>query len=63
MFKKFAKKLISKYLVGKLDNPMYRATIVRAINDKIDIPSMSERQEQELFESILKATINFIKGV
>jgi hypothetical protein len=54
------KKRIVKLLLSALDNDTLKKRIVDAINKKVNIPNMSEKQEEKLINTlyeILVATI------
>lgn len=63
MIKKFALKIAMKYLMAKLDDDKFKASIVKAVNRKLDIPKLNEKQEEELFGAILKAIVAYIKAL
>lgn len=48
---KLAKKFIIKRLIDKLTNE--KSEMVKMINKKVDIPKLTEKQEEKLFSAVL----------
>jgi len=49
-FKGFIKRQIEK----KLNDPEFKASVIKIINDNIDIPHLDEKAEAELFDHLIE---------
>ena len=49
------KPLIKKYVIAELENKETKDKVIQIINEKIDIPKLTEKQEQKLFNQIFDA--------
>lgn len=57
---------INKFIAGKVNKAIdahdFRQTLVRRINAEINIPGVSEEQEAELIDLLIKILIQVIKA-
>lgn len=49
-----------RMLKGMLKHPALKRYVVNRINESVDIPKLSEKQEEELFSAVVQAFIDFM---
>ncbi len=52
---KMAKPLIKKILIKELEKEATRSLVIDLVNTKVDLPKLSEHEEEELFNKIYDA--------
>lgn len=60
--KKWFVNLGKDFIVRQLDSPVLKKRIIHAVNRKVDIPNLNEKQEEDLYRAILNAVIAAIKA-
>ena len=60
MFGRLALKYGMKILSKHMDNPKLIEVVVKAINRKVDIPKMPEKQEADLIRAIIKGIVSVV---
>lgn len=63
MFKRLAFRMARGYILSKLEDPEFKAYIVKFINSKINIPRLNEKQERNLFVAIVNSCCEYFKVV
>jgi len=59
-FKMLAFKFGKNYLLQQLHKVEFKRKIVDTVNDKVDIPKLTEKQEVELFNAVYDALIAYV---
>ena len=61
IFKTLAIKLFKKYAIKYLESE--KENIVKYINEKVDVPGLTEEQEKEHFEALYQLNLDIIKDL
>lgn len=60
IIKKFAFRVGKNYMLNQLKSKTFKTHIIASINQKIDIPKLNEKQEEDLFKAIYNAIVIYL---
>ena len=63
IFKKLGLKLVKSFLLKKIQDDEFREKLATVINKKVDVPKLTEKQEQKLIKALIDAVCVYINAL
>lgn len=54
-------KMIRTVLITKIKDAQFKKDLIKAINNRVDIPNLSEQREEELMTAIVDSLLDYLK--
>jgi len=63
MWQRMIIRVAKKFILSQIDTPEFRRAMSNKINRVIDIPGVTEKQEQKIFEAAINGFSDFIRNL